>query len=70
MISSSLGIVDSARFSEVLLKARRGEDEVPIVTLMRTLFVEGWIKTLDTRGIVSLGKDRNPQFAWQASTQG
>jgi asparagine synthase (glutamine-hydrolysing) len=70
MISSSLGIVDSARFSEVLLKARRGEDEVPIVTLMRTLFVEGWIKTLDTRGIVNLGKDRNPQFAWQASTQG
>jgi asparagine synthase (glutamine-hydrolysing) len=70
MLSSSLGIVDSARLSEVLQKARRGEDEVPVVTLMRTFFIEGWLKTLHTRGIVNLGKPLKPELAWQASTQG
>ena len=39
MLSSSLGIVDPERISEALQKVRRGE-EVPMVTLRRTLCLE------------------------------
>jgi asparagine synthase (glutamine-hydrolysing) len=53
MLSSSLGIVDSERISEALQKVRRGE-EVPMVTLRRTLFFEGWLKELRALGIIDL----------------
>ena len=49
MLSSSLGIVDPERILEALQKVRRGE-EVPIITLMRTLCLEGWLKDLRALG--------------------
>ncbi len=69
MVSSSLGIVDPERISEALQKARRGE-EVPIVKLMRTIFLEEWLRDLRALGIVNLDPTLKGDLAWQASTQG
>jgi asparagine synthase (glutamine-hydrolysing) len=52
MLLSSLGIADSGRFMEALQKARQGAD-VPIVTVMRTLGVELWLRNLTTRHILA-----------------
>ena len=69
MLSSSLGIVDPERISEALQKVRRGE-EVPMVTLRRTLFLEGWLKDLRALGIINLDTTLKPKLRWQASIQG
>lgn len=69
MLGSSLGIVDSERISEVLQKVRRGE-EVPIVTLQRTLFLESWLRDLRALGIINLDTTLKPELRWHASTQG
>jgi asparagine synthase (glutamine-hydrolysing) len=66
MLSSSLGIVDPERISVALQKVRRGE-EVPIVTLKRTFFLEGWLKDLRALGIISLGTTLKPKLRWQAT---
>ena len=39
----SLGIIDSRRLSEVLQLARRGI-EIPVVTIVRTLLLDSWIR--------------------------
>jgi asparagine synthase (glutamine-hydrolysing) len=44
MAGSSLGIVEADRFLESLQRARNGQ-EIPMVTLMRTLGVECWLKS-------------------------
>jgi asparagine synthase (glutamine-hydrolysing) len=59
MLSSALGIVDSDRLLEVLQKVGRGE-EVPMVTLRRTLFLEGWLKDLRALGIIDLDRNWSP----------
>jgi asparagine synthase (glutamine-hydrolysing) len=59
MLSSSLGIVDSECLYAVLQKARRG-DKVPIVTLMRTMKIEAWLKGLRASGTVNLRAPRKP----------
>jgi asparagine synthase (glutamine-hydrolysing) len=69
MLSSSLGIVDSERISEVLQKVRRGE-EVPMITLRRTLCLEEWLKDLRALGIINLDTTLKPNLRWQASIQG
>jgi asparagine synthase (glutamine-hydrolysing) len=69
MLSSSLGIVDSERISEVLQKVRRGE-EVPIVTLKRTLFLEDWLIDLRELGMINLDTTLKPNLRWRASIQG
>ena len=69
MLSSSLGIVDPERLSAALQKVRRGE-EVPIVPLMRTLFLEGWLKDLRALGIINLDTNLKPHLRWPASIQG
>jgi asparagine synthase (glutamine-hydrolysing) len=43
MSSGSLGIVEAKKFLEALRKARHGGD-VPVVTLMRTLGIEFWLR--------------------------
>src|SRR5438132_4703180 len=68
MVSTSLGIVDSEHFSEALQKGRRGE-EVPTITLMRTLFLEEWLRDLRKLGIVNLHTTPKAELAWQASIQ-
>jgi asparagine synthase (glutamine-hydrolysing) len=69
MLSTSLGIVDPERISEALQKVRRGE-EVPMVTLRRTLFLEDWLKDLRALGIINLDTTLKPKLRWQASIQG
>lgn len=51
MISTSLGIVDPKKFAESLSKARYSQ-EVPVVALIRTLFVESWLTNLSERGLL------------------
>ncbi len=69
MVSTSIGIVDPERISAALQKARRGE-EVPIVTLMRTIFVEEWLRNLRTLGVMNLETTRKPELILQASIRG
>jgi len=69
MVSSSLEIVDPKRLSDVLQKARNGE-EVPMITLMRTIFVEGWLRDLRGLGTIILDPTRKPELALEVSVQG
>jgi asparagine synthase (glutamine-hydrolysing) len=69
MLSSSLGIVDSERLYAALQKARRGE-ELPMITLTRTLRLEGWLKHLRAMGIVNLRVTEERGLALQASPKG
>ena len=69
MLSSSLGIVDPERISEALQKVRRGE-EVPMIALRRTFFLEEWLKDLRALGIINLDTTLKPNLRWQASIQG
>jgi asparagine synthase (glutamine-hydrolysing) len=69
MLSSSLGIVDPERISEALQKVRRGE-QIPMVTLKRTLFLEGWLKDLRALGIINLDATLKSKLRWQTSIQG
>jgi asparagine synthase (glutamine-hydrolysing) len=69
MVSSSLGIVDPERISETLQKARRCE-QVRMNTLMRTIYLEGWLRNLRTLNIVNLERIRKPELARQVSIQG
>jgi asparagine synthase (glutamine-hydrolysing) len=59
MLTSSVGITDSAKFIEALQKTRHGQ-EVPVVPLMRTLGVELWLRNLGDWNVLanfgSLGK--------------
>jgi asparagine synthase (glutamine-hydrolysing) len=68
MLSSSLGIVDPERISEALQKVRRGE-EIPMITLKRTLCLEGWLKDLRALGIIDPDTTLNPELTCQASVQ-
>jgi len=45
MISGSLGIVDPKGISEVLQRAKHGE-QVPIIPLLRSAYVETWLRNL------------------------
>jgi asparagine synthase (glutamine-hydrolysing) len=65
MFSSSLGIVDCERCSEVLEKVRRGE-AVPIVTLKRTLFLEEWLRDLRALEIIDRDTTLQPRLRWKA----
>ena len=69
LVSSSLGIVDAARFLAALQKARHGQ-EVPVVMLMRTIYIERWLRNLSALGVVDLSRNLKPELAWQASVQG
>jgi asparagine synthase (glutamine-hydrolysing) len=69
MLSSSLGIVDSERFSNALQKVRQSE-EVPIVTLRRTLCIESWLKDLRRLGITNLDTPLTFKLALPTSTHG
>jgi asparagine synthase (glutamine-hydrolysing) len=51
MLVTPLGIADSTRFVESLQKARQGAD-VPLVTIMRTLSIELWLRNLATQHVL------------------
>lgn len=71
MVSASLGIVDPQRMADALRSARRGEG-IPIVTLMRTIQLECWLRSLCDRGLVRLNSnastavERNPSIWFRA----
>jgi len=69
MLSSSLGIVDSEHLHAALQKARCGE-EVCIVALKRTIWIEGWLRNLRTLGIINLDTTLKPELTLQAPIQG
>jgi asparagine synthase (glutamine-hydrolysing) len=48
MIASSLGIVSAPSFAQTVQRAREGQ-EVPIVTLMRTIELEIWLREIRRR---------------------
>jgi hypothetical protein len=57
--------VDMERISGTLQKVRRGE-EVPIVTLKRTLNLEGWLRDLRALGVMDL-ETFKPKPQWHTS---
>ena len=69
MLGSALGIVDPERILEALWKVRRGE-RVPMISLRRTLSLEGWLKDLRGLGIINLDRTLKPELRWQPSIQG
>jgi len=50
MVSASLGWVNEAAFSNFLSKARQGQ-LLPLVALMRTLYLELWLRHIATRRV-------------------
>jgi len=52
MVTSLLGIVEPNTVEEAINKAQRGQ-QVPVVTLMRTLGIECWLRSLRNRGILN-----------------
>jgi asparagine synthase (glutamine-hydrolysing) len=67
MLSSSLGIVDAESFSSFLHKARQGES-VPLVSLLRTIAVERWLRSLNEFGTIRRGSSGDRGLQWQAAT--
>lgn len=67
MVSASLGIVDPKAMVDALETARAGQ-EVPVVTLMRTIQLERWLRSLCS-GFVSLGLAQQPRRTSKASSQ-
>jgi asparagine synthase (glutamine-hydrolysing) len=55
MLMSSLGIIRSSEFREALATARNGQ-EVPIVSLLRVISIEIWLRNLVNRGVVPIGE--------------
>lgn len=51
MVSTSFGIVDAKGFSDVIQRARDGQ-MVLMVTLMRTLQLESWLRALIKQGLI------------------
>jgi asparagine synthase (glutamine-hydrolysing) len=68
MLGNSLGIVDSRSFYAALQKARRGE-EGSMLPMMRTIWIEGWLKYLCALGIANPGSIRKPELTLEASPQ-
>lgn len=60
MVSASLGIVDSRRIVDTLERARRGE-EIPVVTLLRTVQLESWLRGLCGAGPIKLVSNWEPR---------
>jgi asparagine synthase (glutamine-hydrolysing) len=59
MLASELGIVDAARFATALRKVRERQ-EVGMVTLLRTLLVECWLRNLQACSLLPYTKSGVP----------
>jgi len=60
MVSSSLAIIEKTKFSEALQKARRGQ-ELPLVTVMRTVGLELWLRSVKRHEVIEALHDRRSQ---------
>jgi asparagine synthase (glutamine-hydrolysing) len=63
-IAEEMGIIDAKKFFDVIEQARRGT-EVPLVTMIRTLLLEHWLKSALRHGIIApvLAGSRTREFA-------
>jgi asparagine synthase (glutamine-hydrolysing) len=66
MVSSSCGIVDPESLLSALQNARCGK-EVHIVRLMRTIYIERWLRNVSRFGAVNLYTRLNPELVSHAS---
>lgn len=69
MITGSLGIVNAPAFAEALQRARQGHD-FPLVTLIRTMRLEYWLRHLRAAGLLDLSGHRGFQAVVRLSTIG
>jgi len=60
MVGSSLAIIEKTKFSEALQKARRGQ-ELPLVTVMRTVGLELWLRSVKRHEVIEALHDRRSQ---------
>jgi asparagine synthase (glutamine-hydrolysing) len=63
LVSSALGIVETKEFSQALQKARQGQ-EVPMVTLMRTLSIESWLRKLKESKVLNVTAPGTEDQLW------
>ena len=68
MAVTSARFVDASFFSEVLQSARDGH-MVPIVTLIRTLKLESWLRGVISRGLICTPLDGTRQHSWAGTEQ-
>ena len=52
MVSAALGAIDQRVFAESLERARRGQN-VPLAAMMRTLYLEFWLRNIKNCGILA-----------------
>jgi asparagine synthase (glutamine-hydrolysing) len=69
MLSSSLRIVDPQRILEALQKVRQGQ-EIPMLALQRTFFLESWFRDLRSLGIISMDATVKPKLRSQHFIKG
>jgi asparagine synthase (glutamine-hydrolysing) len=69
MVSSSIGIVDVQQVSDALQKTLRGDGD-HMIRLMRTIYIETWLRNLCTSGVVNLDTRLNAGFALPAFNSG
>jgi asparagine synthase (glutamine-hydrolysing) len=68
MAITGFGILDPGRFSRVLQEARDGR-RVPMVTLLRTLNLETWLRAALQRGLIRMPPDLDG-LPWRAGGRG
>jgi len=67
LVGSELGIVDQQRLAQTIEEAHQGH-EVPVVSLMRTIAVETWLRCVRTRVSGELGSDAQETELTRPST--
>jgi asparagine synthase (glutamine-hydrolysing) len=66
LLTGSLGIVDAKRFLSALQKARCGEDPSSF-RLMRTIYMEYWLRSVLRSGIANLDRNAETELVYRAS---
>jgi asparagine synthase (glutamine-hydrolysing) len=68
MLTGSLGIVDAKHLLSALQKARGGEDPSSF-RLMRTIYMEYWLRSVLRSGIATLDRKAETEFGCGATLQ-
>jgi hypothetical protein len=68
MAITAAGILDASLFSNVLQNARDGQ-MVPIVTLIRTLHLESWLRAVIRDGLICTPPDTAHQHSRAGTEQ-
>ena len=65
LVSGSFGIIETKEFSQALQKARQGQ-ELPMVTLIRTLSIESWLRKLKESKVLNVTASGTDDRLWNA----